>query len=288
MKEKNYLLSNNLVEYSRRAKVLSKSEEYKLILLWHENRDQDSLQKIINAYLRLAVSFAKKYKNYGLPLEDLIHEGVIGIMRAIEKFDISKEFRLSTYASWWIRASIQDYILKNWSIVRTGSTASQKSLFFNLRKIKQKIMETSKDYMGQKEIDEVSEMLKVKSIDIQNMESRLAGGDVFLNQPIGDEDGNDLMSLIEDNSLNPEELLESSNDTKLKKNWLMDSLNMLTDREKTIIKERKLNYKSTTLDELGKILNISKERVRQIENRALSKLQKYILEVSQQEKKFFI
>ena len=288
MEEKKYLLSNNLIEYSRRAKVLDKKEEYKLISQWQKKGDQNSLQKILNAYLRLAVSYAKKYKNYGLPMDDLIHEGIIGIMRALEKFDTSKDFRLSTYASWWIRASIQDYILKNWLIVRTGSTASQKSLFFNLRKIKQKILEVSKDFMGQKEIDEVSLMIKAKSIDIQNMEARLAGGDVFLNQPIGDEDGNDLMSLIEDQSLNPEELTESSHDSKLKNKWLMKSIDMLSDREKIIIKERKLKFKSSTLDELGKILNISKERVRQIENRALSKLQKSILQISQQEKIFFI
>jgi len=135
MKEKNYKLSNNLIEYSRRAKILEKDEEYYLIAKWRDFQDQRALQKILNAYLRLAVAYARKYTNYGLPLDDLIHEGVLGIMRSLEKFDISKGFRLSTYASWWIRASIQDYILKNWSIVRTGSSASQKRLFFNLKKI---------------------------------------------------------------------------------------------------------------------------------------------------------
>ena len=129
-------------------------------------------------------------------IDDLIHEGVLGIMHALEKFDVSKEFRLSTYSSWWIRASIQDYILKNWSVVRTGSTASQKQLFFNLKKIKQQILDVSRDYMGQKEINDVSKMFNIKSIEIQNMESRLTGGDVHLNQSIGDEDGNDLMSLL--------------------------------------------------------------------------------------------
>ena len=134
MKEKKHTLSNNLIEYSKIAKMLSKEEEYSLITKWRDNKDQDALQKILDSYLRLAVSFARKFKNYGLPIEDLIHEGTLGIMHALEKFDISKEFRLSTYASWWIRASIQDYILKNWSIVKTGSTASQKQLFFNLKK----------------------------------------------------------------------------------------------------------------------------------------------------------
>ena len=288
MKEKNYKLSNNLIEYSRRAKILEKTEEYDLIIKWRDFQDQTALQKILNAYLRLAVAYARKYINYGLPLDDLIHEGVLGIMHSLEKFDISKGFRLSTYASWWIRASIQDYILKNWSIVRTGSTASQKQLFFNLKKIKQQILDVSRDYMGQKEIDTVSQMLNVKSIEIQNMESRLSSGDVFLNQNIGEEDGNDLMSLLQDESANPEELTEQYSDSKLKTNWLMKAIETLTDREQIIIKARKLKDKSTTLDELGKKLEISKERVRQIETRALIKLQKTIVQISQQKKEFFI
>ena len=205
-----YKLSNNLVEYSRRAKVLEKAEEYELITKWRENQDQIALQKILNAYLRLAVSYAKKYTNYGIPLDDLIHEGILGIMHSLEKFDISRDFRLSTYASWWIRASIQDYILKNWSIVKTGSTASQKQLFFNLKKIKQQILDVSKEYMGQKELNTVSKMLGVKSIDIQNMESRLTAGDVFLNQSIGDEEGNDFLSTLSDDGYNPQDLTEKN------------------------------------------------------------------------------
>ena len=136
-------LSNNLVDFSKKFKILEKNEEFFHIEQWRKKRDSTSLQIIMNAYLRLAVSYARKYKSYGLPLDDLIHEGVLGIMHALEKFDVSKDFRLSTYASWWIRASIQDYILKNWSVVKTGSTASQKALFFNLRKIKQQISDLS-------------------------------------------------------------------------------------------------------------------------------------------------
>ena len=288
MKEKNYQLSTNLVEYSRRAKVLEKQEEYELILDWNTNQNKKSLQKILNAYMRLAVSFAKKYTNYGLPLDDLIHEGILGIMHAIEKFDVSRNFRLSTYASWWIRASIQDYILKNWSVVKTGSTASQKQLFFNLKKIKKQIMDQSREFMGQDEINIVSKMLGTKSMEIQNMESRLAGGDLFLNQTIGDEDGNDLMSLLPDRSKNPEEVTETYFDNKSKNNWLFKAIDKLNDREKFIIKCRKLKEKSVTLDELGKQLKISKERVRQIENKALEKLKKVILDISQQEKNFFV
>ena len=288
MNEKVYKLSNNLVEYSRRHKVLEKDEEFDLITKWRENQDQKALQKILNAYMRLAVSYAKKYKNYGLPIDDLIHEGILGIMHALEKFDISKGFRLSTYSSWWIRASIQDYILKNWSVVKTGCTASQKQLFFNLKKIKKQILDVSIDYMGQKEIDDVSKMLKVKKFEIQNMESRLSGGDVFLNQTVGDEDGNELMSLLADNSPNPEEITETVIDNKTRHTWLLKAVESLNDREKEIIKSRKLKIKTITLAELGEKLNISKERVRQIETRALIKLKKSLLEISQLNKEFFI
>tara|TARA_B110000438_G_scaffold298402_1_gene346573 strand:+ start:1371 stop:2237 length:867 start_codon:yes stop_codon:yes gene_type:complete len=286
---KKYNLFNNLIQFSRNAKILEKQEEYSLILRWRNNQDQEALQEILNSYLRLAVSFARKFKNYGLPMDDLIHEGIIGIMHAITKFDISKDFRLSTYSSWWIRASIQDYILKNWSVVRTGSTASQKSLFFNLKKIKQQILDVSKDYMGQDEINKVSKMLNAKPLDIQNMESRLKGGDVFLNQTIsGEDEGGDLMSLLPDTSPNPEELAETFNDDKLKEKWLLQAIDTLSDREKTIVRARKLKEKSSTLEELGLKLKISKERVRQIETKALSKLKSVILSISKQEKEFFV
>ena len=283
-----FLIANNLVEFSKKSKILEKKEEFYHIEQWREKRQPKSLQIILNSYLRLAVSYAKKYKSYGLPLDDLIHEGVLGIMHALEKFDISKDFRLSTYASWWIRASIQDYILKNWSVVKTGSTASQKALFFNLRKIKQQISDASSDFMGQKEINKVSEMLNVKTFEVQNMESRLSGGDVFLNQKIDNDSENDLMSLLEDERANPEESFENFNDGKIKKDYLEQAISTLNDRERTIIKLRKLREKSITLDELGQMLKISKERVRQIETKALEKLKTTIVEISQQNKEFFI
>ena len=282
------LIANNLVEFSKKSKILEKKEEFYHIEQWREKRQSKSLQIILNSYLRLAVSYARKYKSYGLPLDDLIHEGVLGIMHALEKFDISKDFRLSTYASWWIRASIQDYILKNWSVVKTGSTASQKALFFNLRKIKQQISDASSDFMGQKEINKVSEMLNVKNFEVQNMESRLSGGDVFLNQKIDNDSENDLMSLLEDDRANPEESFQDFNDGKIKKDYIEQAISTLNERERTIIKLRKLREKSITLDELGQKLKISKERVRQIETKALNKLKKAILEISQQEKEFFI
>ena len=288
MNLKNVKLSNNLIEFSKKAPILEKEDEFYLINDWRDNKNPKSLQKILNSYLRLAVSYARKFSSYGLSVDDLIHEGVLGIMHALEKFDTSKDFRLSTYASWWIRASIQDYILKNWSVVRTGSTASQKALFFNLKKIKQQINDVSRDYMGQNEINKVSQMLNVKSLEVQNMESRLTGGDLHLNQKVDGESENDLMSLLADERQNPEEVYENFNDKQVKKNYINDAINTLNQREKTIIRLRKFKEKSITLDELGKMLKISKERVRQIETKALEKLRKAILEISQQDKEFFI
>ena len=282
------MFPNNLVLHAKKGKILAKNEEFDLINRWRKEQDQKALKQILDSYLRLAVSYARKYTNYGIPLDDLIHEGILGIMHALEKFDISKDFRLSTYASWWIRASIQDYILKNWSVVRTGSTASQKALFFNLKKIKQQILEVSRDYMGQKEIEQVSKMLKAKPMEIQVMESRLSGGDVFLSKTIGDDEGGDLMSLLPDKSDNPQEMTEKFIDNKLKSDWLMSSLDSLSEREQIIIKSRSLNEKAVTLDELGKKLKISKERVRQIETKAFEKLKHAILQISNQEQAFFI
>ena len=288
MASKNFFFSNNLIELSKKASILEKEEEFELINDWRDNKTPRSLQKILNSYLRLAVSYARRYSSYGLPIDDLIHEGVLGIMHALEKFDTSKDFRLSTYASWWIRASIQDYILKNWSVVRTGSTASQKALFFNLKIIKQQINDVSREFMGQNEINKVSNMLNVKSIDIQNMESRLTGGDLHLNQKVDSDSENDLMSLLADERQNPEETFEEFNDKNIKKDFINKAIDTLNDREKTIISLRKFREKSITLDELGQKLKISKERVRQIETKALEKLKRSILEISNQNKEFFI
>ncbi len=288
MATRNSFFSSNLIEHSKKAAILEKHEEFQLINDWRDNKSPKSLQKILNAYLRLAVSYARKYSSYGLPIDDLIHEGVLGIMHALEKFDTSRDFRLSTYASWWIRASIQDYILKNWSVVRTGSTASQKALFFNLKKIKQQINDVSREFMGQEELNKVSNMLNVKSIEVQNMESRLTGGDLYLNQKVDNETENDLMSLLADERQNPEETYEDFNDKNIKKDFINKAIDTLNEREKTIIRLRKFRERSITLDELGQKLKISKERVRQIETKALEKLKKSLLDISQQNKEFFI
>ena len=267
---------------------LNKKEEIELINNWQKLNDKESLNRILGAYKRLVNSIVRKYLSYGLPKEDLMHEGMLGIITALNKFDLSKGFRLSTYARWWIKASIQNYILKNWSIVKSVSTASHKVLFFNLKKLKKQINFESFDYMGENEVKKISKILNMKSFEIQNMESKLAMGDQSLNQSIDHEDGIDLLSLLKDDSMTQDVLLESKNDNKLKKEWLYQALDHLKEREKIIIQSRKLEEKAKTFEELGKKLNLSKERVRQIEVQALKKLKLNLLEISKQSKNFFV
>lgn len=274
--------------YKNYSIILEKNEEIELIKQWQKNNSKASLDKIIKAYLRLINSIAKKYLGYGLPKDDLIHEGTVGIIHALNKFDLSKGYRLSTYAKWWIRAKMQDYILKNWSIVKVGSTATQKNLFFNLKKLKKQINNVESEYMGNKELEQISKILKVKTLDAQNMETRLAMGDQSLNQTINDEYNTDLLSLLEDDTPIQDVVLEKRLDNNLKKNWISMSIAMLNEREKIIVVNRRLEDKTKTLNEIAQNLKISKERVRQIEVVALKKIKKNILKISNQSKQFFI
>tara|TARA_B100000029_G_C17397091_1_gene895613 strand:+ start:129 stop:998 length:870 start_codon:yes stop_codon:yes gene_type:complete len=287
--ENKLAVKNNYYKSVNIEAPLEKEEEFALIKKWQKYSDKKSLNRIIGAYKRLVNSTARKYLSYGLPKDDLMHEGVLGIIIALKKFDISRGFRLSTYARWWIRASIQNYILKNWSIVKSSSNASHKALFFNLNKLKKQIDFKSFDYMGSEEINKISEILKIKSFEIQNMESKLAMGDQSLNQNISDENNKiDLLSLLKDDSPTQDIIFEKNNDNKLKNAWLTKALDQLKDREKMIILNRKLEEKAKTFEELGKKLKLSKERVRQIEVEALKKLKASILEISKQPKNFFI
>ena len=269
-------------------KSLEKKEEFELISNWQNNNDQNSLLRLIGAYNKLINSIAKKYSSYGLSHLDLVQEGTIGFMHALEKFDLSKGFRLSTYSQWWIRATIQNYILKNWSIVKNGNNAAQKTLFFGLNKLKKQINFDSHNFMGHEEVEKISNFLNVKPLQVQHMENKLALGDLSLNKTIDDEDGPDLLSILKANSLTPDEVVEKNNDNKLKNEWLAKSIELLNSREKEIILSRNLSDKKTTLDLIGKKLNISKERVRQIESAALKKLKKNITHISKQPKDFFI
>ena len=275
--------------YKFKEKLLTKDEEYKLISNWQKNKNNKSLDKLIKAYKKLVVSFAKKYFSYGLPQEDLIQEGMMGLMYGIEKFDISRGFRLSTYANWWIKAMMQDYILKNWSIVKSGSTASQKILFFSFNKVKKLINFDSLNTMDIEQVEKISKTLKMKTLDIENLQTRLKMGDQSLNKTISEDNASvELISLLKDSSPTQDDIFQNLNDTQLKQKWIFQSINALNEREQFIINSRQLNEKPKTLDEIGKQLKISKERVRQIESSSLKKLRKNILEISNEPKDFFV
>ena len=275
--------------YKFKEKLLTKDEEYKLISNWQKNKNNKSLDKLIKAYKKLVVSFAKKYFSYGLPQEDLIQEGMMGLMYGIEKFDISRGFRLSTYANWWIKAMMQDYILKNWSIVKSGSTASQKILFFSFNKVKKLINFDSLNTMDIEQVEKISKTLKMKTLDIENLQTRLKMGDQSLNKTIAEDNASvELISLLKDSSPTQDDIFQNLNDTQLKQKWIFQSINALNEREQFIINSRQLNEKPKTLDEIGKQLKISKERVRQIESSSLKKLRKNILEISNEPKDFFV
>lgn len=256
------------------APMLEKDHERALIARWLEDKDEKALHQLINAHTRLAISMASKFKNYGLPLGDLIQEGNIGLMQAAERFDLSHDVRFSTYASWWIRASIQDYILRNWSIVRTGTTAAQKSLFFNLRKLRAQIeAQNEREGLSDDDRKKIATKLKVKTKDVADMEGRISGGDQSLNATINNEDGADeWQSFLSDDAPNPEEIVTSIKDAKTRSEWINNALSELSDREQKIIRERHLGYETVTLEALGEDLGISKERVRQLEKRAMGRL----------------
>lgn len=232
-------------------------------------------------------AYARKFSRYGLPKEDLVNEGVIGIMHALDKFDLKKNLRLATYASWWIRAAMQDYILKNWSIVRMASTAKQKSLFFGLNRIKKLIAKSSNNIISDIKIDDIAKSLKVKDKIVIEMESKLALGDKSLNENYSDDSNNDLLSNLPDNRPNPEDIVAAMKDNKSRAKWLYQALDTLSNREREIV-SRKLYDKTLTLEKISNKIGVSKERVRQIENRAYQKLNRKILSISGQDKDFFI
>ena len=268
-------------------KLLSKKEEYDLIKQWQELGNKKSLDKIIKSFKRMAVSYAKRYSKYGVSREELVHEGIIGIIHAVNKFDLKKDLRLATYASWWIRAAMQDYILKNWSIVKIGSTAAQKMLFFGFNKIKNKIASVSQNYMTGDQIDFISKNFKIKSKAITDMESKITLGDLSLNQTYNSETENDFLSNLKDEKPNPEDIVSGMKDNLSRSRWLKHALESLNNREKEIV-ERKLYDKPLTLEILAKKIGVSKERIRQIENKAYKKLSKKLLLISGQDRDFFI
>jgi len=268
------------IRSSMNAPLLEKEDEMQLARNWRDNKDEVSMQKIIDAYRRLVVAAAAKFRHYGLPYGDLIQEGNIGLMEAVNRFDPERDVRFSTYASWWVRSCMQDYVLRNWSIVRTGTTSAQKSLFFNLRRLKSRIAgqngDGSSQYLSADGRKQIANDLHVSERDVESMDMRLSGGDQSLNLQVGEDGDTELQSLLPSDAPNPEEVVIGMKDRESRSRWLNAALGDLSDREQRIIRERHLTYEPVTLDELGKSLGISKERVRQLEARAMGKLREVI------------
>ncbi len=261
------------IKTAMNKKLLEKEEELQLARDWRDNQDEKALHKLINAYGRLVIAAASKFKHYGLPLGDLMQEGNVGILQAASRFDPDRDLRFSTYASWWIRSAMQDYVLRNWSIVRTGTTAAHKSLFFNLRRLRAQIEDASTEYgLTEKGRRKVAKEMKVRLVDVEEMEKRLFGGDQSLNATVKHDAQEEWQSFLPDERPDPEDVVIGMKDSETRSEWLNQALTALTDREQHIIKERHLQYDTVTLEALGNTLGISKERVRQLEQRAMEKL----------------
>ena len=256
--------------------LLEEQREKTLAKKWLKKKDEAALHELIQSHIRLVIAFAVKYKNYGLNLSDLIQEGNIGLMQAAERFETEKEVRFSTYASWWIRASIQDFVLKNWSLVRIATTSKQKSLFFSLRKLKQKIHQTEHGSIDYNTAQGIAHDLSISTADVIKMDARISQNDSSLNHKISEDGENEFLELIEDEDARPDDKIFSKDDDTFKKEVISDALKELDSREVKIIKERHLTDKAKTLDILGQELKISKERVRQIEKNAMIKMKSFI------------
>ena len=270
----------DFIRTSMNEPLLEKDYEQELARLWHEEQDEKALHELVRAHTRLVVSIASRFRNYGLPMGDLIQEGNIGLMQAAERFDPDRDVRFSTYAGWWIRSAIQDYVLRNWSIVRTGTTAAQKSLFFNLRRLRAQIeKEAEAEGLDEEGRAKIAKELKVGVQDVENMEARMAGGDNSLNATIGEDGNEEWQNFLTDERPNPEDVVVGMKDAQTRSAWLNEALSELTDREQTIIRERHLGRETVTLETLGEQLGVSKERVRQLEQRAMHKLKDSIIKL---------
>jgi RNA polymerase sigma-32 factor len=264
------------IKSSMNEPLLEREEELELARAWREEGCEKSLHLLVRSYTRLVVSSASKYRNYGLPIGDLIQEGNVGLMQAAARFEPEREVRFSTYASWWIRSAIQDYVLRNWSIVRTGTTAAQKSLFFNLRRLRAKIQQASEELSLDEQRQRVAQELGVGLKDVEAMEQRMSASDQSLNAPIGESGEDEWLELLSDERPTPEDIVTGMRDAETRSKWLTEALCELSPREQTIIQRRRLVEDGATLEELGVVLGVSKERVRQLEHRAMLKLKQHI------------
>jgi RNA polymerase sigma-32 factor len=260
------------IKTSMAAPLLSRDREFELATAWRDRGDIAALHELVRAYTRLVIAAATRFRNYGLPIGDLVQEGTIGLMQATARFDPDRDVRFSTYAAWWIRSAMQDYVLRNWSIVRTGTTAAQKSLFFNLRRLRARIEETSGEAFGEDGRRQIAATLKVDLAEVETMEQRLSANDQSLNAPLSEGGDENWQDFLADSRPTPEEVVISLRDDRRRSAWLAEALDELSPRERRIIRERRLREVSATLEELGRELGVSKERVRQLESRALLKL----------------
>ncbi|UCH75149.1 MAG: RNA polymerase factor sigma-32 [Rhodospirillales bacterium] len=267
----------NYIKTSMKEPLLTREREFELARRWREDGDEAALHELVRSYLRLVVSTASRFRNYGLPMGDLVQEGNVGLMQAAARFEPQREVRFSTYATWWIRSAMQDYVLRNWSIVRTGTTAAQKSLFFNLRRLRARIDDASGTRLSDEGRQIIAEQLNVDVGEVESMEVRLGGFDQSLNAPLSDSSDDDWMDFLPDTGPSPESVAIGMRDAETRSRWLAEALRELSPREQTIIRQRRLTDEGATLEELGRELGVSKERVRQLESRALGKLKDSML-----------
>ena len=258
----------------RKFPILEAQEEFMLAKNWTERDDTEAAHKLVTSHLRLVAKIAMGYRGYGLPLGELISEGNVGLMQAVKRFDPDKGFRLSTYAMWWIKASIQEYILRTWSLVKIGTTAAQKKLFFNLRKLKGQLQAIDDGDLSPENVKKISENLNVPEAEVVSMNRRLSGPDNSLNAPLKVEGDGEWQDWLVDESANQEEILGEQEELDGRRKLLEQSLANLNERERHIFVERRLTEDPKTLEELSEVYNISRERVRQIEVRTFEKVQK--------------
>ena len=264
------------LEQIKKFPMLAAEEEYMLAKNWKTTGNVKAAEKLVKSHLRLVAKIAMGYKGYGLPVNEMISEGNVGLMQAVKKFEPEKGFRLATYAMWWIKASIQEYILRSWSLVKIGTTTAQKKLFFNLKKIKNQIAPRSEGDLRKEHVEDIAKRLSVSESEVVSMNRRLSGKEQSLNAPIG-EDGDEWQDWVVDNEMDHELKIAQSDEMEQRKDLLQDSIKILNEREKKILYSRRLTDEPVTLDELSKKYKISRERVRQIENKAFEKLQKHML-----------
>ena len=269
-------LSNYLTQI-KKFPMLSPEEEYMLAKRWKKRGDPKSAQKLITSHLRLVAKIAMGYRGYGLPVNEMISEGNIGLMQAVKKFEPEKGFKLATYAIWWIKASIQEYILRSWSLVKIGTTSAQKKLFFNLKKIKNQLSINNNSDLKKEHIEEISKRLNVKKEEVVSMNRRLSGKEKSLNDPVKNESGTQWQDWLVDNNIDQELALSKKQEFTQRKNLMNDAMNILNDRERKILIARKLSDESSTLEDLSKKYKVSRERIRQIETKAFEKLKKAML-----------